>query len=270
MRAKTLSQVMAALPPGSPQVIEQTGRAFWGPIVDGSVLPDQPRILFEKGDFHVVPTIVGTNRDEMWGNFLTRSFPSGVTEAQYESWLSSEFGSEAPKFLTRYPSSDYPSPAEALARVADDVQYACEARRLIRLIERKEKSTYLYRYEHEIDEISIDHVIHGLESNILFGNDFVPNATVPHVLDATDLVVHQLMSGYSTQFAKTGNPNVEDGTRPHWTAFRHPTGPGRGSDKFLILNASPQEALRPRESQCDFLELYFFRSVLGPVPASAP
>jgi para-nitrobenzyl esterase len=270
LRSKSLAQIMAALPQGSPQVLEQAGRAFWGPIVDGYEIPDQPRILFEKGDFNVVPTIVGTNRDEMWGNFIKRSFPDLVTEDQYEAWLSSEFGADAPRFLLMNPAADFPSPAEAIALVAADVQFTCEARRLVRLIERKEKSTYRYSYEHEIDELSPDHVIHGVESNILFGNNFVPNATLPHVFDATDLALHQLMSGYWTRFAATGNPNVTDGRLPQWPAFRHPTGNGRGPDKYLILSSSPRQAMRAREQQCDFLELYFFRSVLGPVPASAP
>ena len=45
------------------------------PVVDGVVIPEQPRILFERGAFHPVPTIIGFTRDEGWGNFVTRSFP---------------------------------------------------------------------------------------------------------------------------------------------------------------------------------------------------
>ena len=55
-----------------------------------------------------------------------------------------------------------------------DAQFVCEARRFARLIERTGTPTYLYSYEYEIDALSLDHVIHGVESNILFGNNYVP------------------------------------------------------------------------------------------------
>src|SRR5262249_42889544 len=74
MRLKSRDQVLAALSQGTQQVVEPTGKVFWEPIVDGVVIPDQPRILFEKAQFHSVSTIVGTNRDEGW-NFVARSFP---------------------------------------------------------------------------------------------------------------------------------------------------------------------------------------------------
>ena len=85
LRGKTPAQVQAALPLGSEAVLEPPpGRGVWLPVVDGVELPDQPRALFESGRFHQVPTIVGFMRDEGAGNFITRSFPSGVTLAQYQ------------------------------------------------------------------------------------------------------------------------------------------------------------------------------------------
>ena len=55
-------------------------------------------MLFETGAFHHVPTLIGANRDEGWGNFINRSFPSGVTLSQYEAWVA-EFGAYAPEIL---------------------------------------------------------------------------------------------------------------------------------------------------------------------------
>jgi para-nitrobenzyl esterase len=83
MRSKTFQQVLLALPQAAQQVTEPIGKTYWLPNVDGITIPDQPRSLFEQGAFQGVPTILGTNRDEGWGSFITRSFPSGVDAAQY-------------------------------------------------------------------------------------------------------------------------------------------------------------------------------------------
>ena len=120
MRAAARTGVLAALPQASQQVLEPAGRAFWEPSVDGVVVPDQPRPLFESGAFHRVPTIIGFNRDEGRGSFITPfitlSFPTAVSAAQYEEWVASEFGpyaqacsisirSRVPHRLRRWPNS---------------------------------------------------------------------------------------------------------------------------------------------------------------------
>jgi len=267
MRSKTREQVMLAVPLASQQVSEPAGRRFWLPIVDGITIPEQPRLLFEQGAFNRVPTMIGTNRDEGWGSFISRSFPAGVDADQYTAWMTTEFGSDAGQLLSIYPVAAGPSPAESMARVVADAQFVCEARRLARLIERTNTPVFLYSYEYEIDSLSTDHVIHGVESNILFGNDYVAPQFVPHVLDAADLALHGAMAGYWTRFASAGDPNTDDLTVVHWPAFKHPTGGGRGSDKHLVLDAAIREDMRLRERQCDALEPFFFRSLLAGVPA---
>jgi len=273
MRSKTRDQVLTAMSVGTLQVVAPLNRVYWEPIVDGIIIPDQPRVLFEQSAFERVPTIIGFNRDEGWGAFINRSFPSGVTLTQYEGWVMNEFGPYSSGILDLYPAdldpaSSVPSPIEAMARVVGDAQFVCEGRRLARLIERTRTPTYLYSYEYEIDDLSLDHVIHGVESNILFGNNYGP--PLPnHVLDASDLTLHAALSGYWTRFAATGNPNRTDEAVIHWPAFKHPTGRGRGSDKYIILDSVIREGMRPRETHCDFFEPFFFRSLLGGLPASA-
>jgi para-nitrobenzyl esterase len=274
MRSKSRDAVLTALPQASQQVAEPLNRTFWEPVVDGVIIPDQPRALFESGNFHRVPTIVGFNRDEGWGAFITRSFPSGVSLAQYEGWVMTEFGLYASDILNLYPAdldpaSNVPSPEEAMARVTGDAQFVCEGRRLARLIERTGTPTYLYSYEHEIDTLSIDHVIHGVESNILFGNDYAPPVFASYALLAPERTLHAAMSGYWTRFAATGNPNAEDEAVVHWPAFKHPRGLGRGADKYIVFASTILDALRPSEQHCDVFEPLFFRSVLGGQPASA-
>jgi para-nitrobenzyl esterase len=275
MRSKSRDQILTALPVGVQQVAEPPGQVFWEPVVDGIVIPNQPRTLFETGSFHRVPTIIGFNRDEGWGAFIMRSFSSGVSLAQYEAWVTNEFGPYASGVLSQYaadedPATDIPSPVEALAQVTGDAQFVCEARRLARAIERTRTPVYMYSYEHVINTLSPGHVIHGVESNILFGNHYSPPVFPSHQLTAADLTLHEAMRGYWTRFAASGNPNADDDTVVHWPAFKHPTGMGRGSNNLLVLAPMIQEGKRAREAQCDYFEPLYLRSLLGAAPASAP
>lgn len=107
--------------------------------------------------------------------------------------------------------------------------------------------------------------IHGLDRNVVFGNNFGPPN---YVLNADDLALFRTVAGSWTRFAATGNPNTDDENVVHWTAFRHPSGTGRGADKYLALDWPVREDKRPREAQCDFWEPSFLRSIAsGPVAA---
>jgi len=269
MRSKTRNQVLLALPQVAQQVSEQPA-ASWLPVVDGLELPDQPRVLFESRAFNQVPTIIGTNRDEGAGNFVRRSFPSGVTTSQYESWVESEFGVSAPLVLAVYPAATFTAPEDALAQVVGDAQFVCEARRLARAVSETGVRTFVYSFEHEVDDVFLDRVIHGIESNIIFGNAYVPNQFPNHVLDANDLVLHSIMAGYWTRFAASGDPNVEDDSVLHWPLFKDSHGRGRGSNKFVVFGLPVDDDKRAREAQCNFWEPLFLRTLLGPVPASEP
>ena len=179
-----------------------------------------------------------------------------------------EFGGSGADVMARYPAAAYSSPAEAMARVAGDAQFVCEARRLARAIERSGTPVFLSWSEHEIDALSLDHVIHGVESSRV-GNSYAPPLFAAHALDAADLALHVQMAGYWSRFAASGNPNADDDNIVHWPATKHPSGNGRGADKYMIFDQVIREDLRPAEAGCDFFEPLFLRSVLVGVPASA-
>ena len=244
-------------------------KGHWRPIVDGLVIPDQPRTLFERHAFNQVPLIVGSNRDEGWGNFITRSFSMGVSAAQYESWISTEFGDDAADVLAAYPSGAYASPMEAMARVVGDGQFTCEARRLARLVQGTGKPVFLYSYQYQIDDLSVDHVIHGVESNIVFGNNYVPNQYPNHALNESDLALFRAMSEYGPH-SQRREPQPRALTPRPVAAFTRPNELGRGPDFSLILDAPIRGAERPQEANCEFWERRFLRPMTLDVPASRP
>jgi len=264
MRAKTAAQVLLAFPNGQ-QEFAQTPRIPWGPVVDGVDIPDQPRTLYEDGAFSHVPLIIGSTRDEGW-IYADRSYPAGLTVAQYEAAVAAEFGADAPAILAQYPADHYPSPKLALSQLAGDVEAMCEARRVARLVERTGTPVYQYSFDREVPAVAGDQVIHGIDRNFLFGNNYGPPSN--YALNADDLALFRAIAGYWTRFAATGNPNSDDESVVHWPAFKHPTGRGRGSNKYLVLDALVREDKRLREPACDFWEPFFFRSITnGPTPA---
>jgi para-nitrobenzyl esterase len=267
LRGKPADQLLLALGSGTQQVLERANQYFWLPVVDGLEIPDQPRTLFETGQFRKVPTIVGFTRDEGWGNFINRSFAGGASLAQYESWISSEFGALGPAVLGMYPASSFPSPAEAMARVLGDGHFVCEGQRLASLISEAHQPVYVYSYEHVIDTLSVGHVNHGFEGNILFGNNYQPAQFPAYTLNATDQALHAAMAGYWTRFAATGSPNIEDETVVHWPLFKEPLGEGRGANRYLVLKPVIEPGKRLREAECGFWSSHFLRSFIAGVSA---
>lgn len=269
LRSKTQNEVLAARPPGQFEEFRETGRSHWTPIVDGIEIPDQPRYLYEQGAFSHVPVLLGANRDEGW-TFVNRSFPAGLTDVQYQVAIEEEFGADAPLILAKYPAAHFASPKDALARLAGDAEYVCEGNRVAEMIERTKTPVFLYSFEHEVDAVVVDRVVHGLEVNFVFGNNYGPPLFAPYSLGPGDLALFRAMSGYWARFMRSGNPNTEDANVVHWPAFRHPTGRGRGSDKYLTFDVSIREGKRQRETYCDVWQALFLRSITGAVPASAP
>lgn len=270
LRMQTREQVLTALATGSQQVVEQPGRVLWQPVVDGVTIPSQPRDLFAAGAFAHVPTIIGATRDEAAGAFITRSFPTGPSAAAYEAWIQSEFAGDANAVLAQYPSSDFASPFDAMSRLVTDAQFVCENRRLARYLSDAHVPAYLFSYDYVIPDLSADRVVHGVESNIVFGNNYIPPQFANHALTPADTALHNAMAGYWTRFAATGDPNIDDDTVVHWTMFRSPLGDGRGADRLLIFDATIRADKRLQEEHCDFWERFFLRTILGSIPSLDP
>jgi len=268
LRSKSREDVLRAAPPGREEFIETANR--WNPVVDGFEIPDQPRLLYEQGAFNRVPILLGANRDEGW-TYVDRSFPSGLTESQYQSAIETEFGGVTASILARYPAREFPSPKEALAQLTGDVEYICEAARLAELVERSGQRVYLYSLEYVMEGLAANRVIHGLDTNLVFRNNYVAPNPGNRVLTASDLALSSAVSRYWARFAASGDPNVpKDEGAVQWSAFRRPIAPGIASDQYLILDSVIREGKRLRGAQCDFLRPFFFRSIVGAVSASMP
>jgi para-nitrobenzyl esterase len=182
-----------------------------------------------------------------------------------------EFGLDGTAFLARYRVENFPTPKDALAQVTGDTEFICEAVRLGHLVSRTGTPVYLYSFEYVVDGLlASNRVIHGLGTNFIFGNDFVGANPAPHVLNAEDRTLADAMGLYWTRFAASGDPNAPASNAVRWPTFDGRAVPGTDRERYLAFDSVIREGVGLRKAQCDFLEPFFFRSVVGGVPASAP
>ena len=275
MRLASRDQVLGALTAAQQQFAEQQGAVRWVPVVDGFEIPDQPRELYRRGLFSRIPIMLGTVADEGWA-YVDRSFPGGLDDLQYDRAVRTEFGMDADLILRLYPATAFPTPKDALARLTADAEVVCEARRVARVMHHDGAPVYLYSYEYPLDGVTSGRTLHGLELNVLFGNNFaagsVAGLTAARTLTAADLALHAPMSTFWARFAATGDPNPR-GQPLQWPPYR-PLGADAAAvpssaDHYFVFGERIGVASHLRDSQCNFWEPFYFRSVLGVEPAAA-
>jgi para-nitrobenzyl esterase len=266
MRSKTTEQVLLALPSGPPQFTE-TVRAPWGPVVDGLEIPDQPRTLYSSGAFNRMPVMIGATGEQGW-TLVDRAFPTFLSAEVYQAEVEAEFGSpDTPAILERYPVAGYVSPKHALSKLAGDVEAVCEARRVARLISRRNSPVYLYSLERDSHSAAAERKIGDPETHFVFASGLRQPSS--HV--EGERTLWNAISRYWTGFAATGNPNSDEPGIVQWPAFRHAEGEEKQSDRYLVFD----EPIHGNErawyaGRCDFWEPFFLRSVAGAVPAAQP
>jgi carboxylesterase type B len=214
-----------------------------------------------------VPVILGSNRDDGW-TFVDRSFPTGLDRLQYERAVRNEFGMDADAALRAY-ESPASTPKDMLGRMATDVEFTCEARRMARALHHEGSRVFLYSFEYSVDEVNPGRAFHGIEANFVFGNNFT--APAAHALTPADLVVYDAMSRFWRRFMETGDPN-SPGVPVQWPtyrpgAFEEPIDTSH-SDRYFIFGERLGDSTYLRDRECNFWEPFFFRSTVTAVPAS--
>jgi carboxylesterase type B len=124
---------------------------------------------------------------------------------------------------------------------------------------------FLYSYEYEIDALSLDHVNHGFESNIIFGNNYAAPAFPNYMLTPADLVLHGTMAGYWSRFAATGEPGGKGELL--WPPYgEQRAGKGARHD-HMIFESEVRRGDDLREEACDFWDEFNLGTMLGAGPA---
>ena len=92
------------------------------PAYGNAVLPEDPTTAFAAGRFNHVPLLTGVTRDEgtLFGSWV---FPE-LTAETYAAALHDHFGPNGPAVLAEYPVAAHGTPAQAMAAVMSDLDWA--------------------------------------------------------------------------------------------------------------------------------------------------
>jgi para-nitrobenzyl esterase len=211
------------------------GFGDFGPIVDGGFIPDQPRALYDNGDYAKVPYILGSNSDE--GTLFLLTAPPIQTEEEYLATLEAQWGDRAGEVAQLYPASDYDNPNDAYARVVGDSRLVCGTYDTARRAAAGGADVYLYNFAWPVltNIIPFLRATHGAEIAFVFGSG---QASTPE-----DAAVSMSMRGYWTRFAHTGDPNGDGALQ--WPRYEDATD--------LRLNFSAENSILSgfRRQQCE-------------------
>jgi len=261
LRTKSRNEVLTALPLPAGFIFGQG--AFWGPIVDGYVIPDQPLNAFYSGHFSQAPLIIGNTANEgttfpalvganltptVYNAFLNRFFPGPAGDAVRAAYPCSDADCSAfepPQFLL--------SPADnAIAEVATNGLFICASRRVARAIASHETPIYFYTFDHEIVSPFWPFAIgagHFAEISFVFGTAGLSQLT------EEEKPLSRAMMDYWTNFAWDGDPN--HGKARKWPTYRY--GPSN-DEKRITFDLKIKQATHFHENNCDFFDALFFGS----------
>lgn len=234
---------------------QDIGEVGWLPVVDGTVLPKTMKDAFGRGEFHRVPVIQGTTRDE-YSLFTALSFEMAGNPVTAENYVASisQLGipaEAAPLVAAFYPLTAYASPASALTAVGTDALFACNSLSAIKTLSR-----FVPTFGYEFNDPHAPQGIlppasfpygayHSSELQYLFGTGGQPHGVM---LSRDQKKLSTAMVRYWTSFAKHGTPNLTGA--PMWVRY--------GGNFELMKSLEPVRPVTINNfsatHQCDFWE----------------
>ena len=214
-----------------PRVIGQT--------LDGYVLPNEEREIFESGLVKSMPVIIGNNTDE--GATFTREYPVKTAEA-YREYLSDVriFGSFGREALTQYPVSSDAEIPRAISDSFADSQFHFGTRSIARTMSAGGSKVYRYLFTRKSDGGTGHDPWHGAEMPYVRGQQL----NSPQYSEQDRSLSATIMDAW-IRFAETGSPN--GGAIRNWPTY------DPSSEPYLILDAVLGTDRGLRDKQLDFI-----------------
>ena len=195
-------------------------------VVDGWVLPQAPIEVFSANQQAKVPLMVGSLANE--GHELL-PLNNALTESELDQYLNKSFADSAAKLKTLYAKDLAISPGMALREILTDSFMAMSMRSWAGYNHSADQPTYLYY----MDYVPPAYQIYLFDEPNLNLPDGPRSAGAYHSGDLAyvfnnvgktgdfwqeeDFTMARTMSGYWTNFAKTGNPNGAN--LPNWAGY---------------------------------------------------
>jgi para-nitrobenzyl esterase len=237
LRGKDAEAVVRALPVKRAFVLPPG--VWWAPVVDGTELPAVPLEALRAGRGANVPLIIGWNRDE--GVLHTVRFET-VTPAEADSFVRDSFGEPAVESVAkRYARA---TPKESLTDVITDGVFACESRRVARVLASQGVPVYLYELTRALDHPKAHKLgaTHSIDLWFVFGT---MDGGIG--LSYDELPLSGAIQDAWGRFARTGNPDGAGLPWPRYTVER---------DQNVVLDVVPSIGDHLKAEECDFWDRF--------------
>ncbi len=192
----------------------------YAPTYGGPVLPLNPPTALATGQFNHVPMIVGSNHDEMrlFTAISDVVNKTSISSDQYPSLIQATYTSNAAAVLSQYPLTNYASPDIAFSAPGTDSIFSCPALSNDQQLVQNGNITFAYEFADE----NAPSIVPFIQNLISFPLGAAHSTEIPYLfplahLDPAQKRLSDLMVGYWTHFAKTGDPNFFGA--PKWPQF---------------------------------------------------
>ena len=215
--------------------------------IDGWVLPDEIRAIFERREHNNVPVIVGSTADEMTPFGVAQTAPKTMEE--FRRRLTQQFGEMAAEFEQAYGVKGDADIVRATLEVGRDTTFSSHMRNWARATTAGGSRAYLYYFTHTppSPRAAEMRAFHAGEIPYVF--NLVPSPDPREAGFAYTDVDHKLaetMSSYWVNFVTNGDPNGPG--LPKWVPY------DLAAEPYLEFGASIKSGRHLLKTQLDFLE----------------
>jgi len=201
MRALTWQEIVAEMPNSAPD-------GFTNAVVDGWLLPKAPIDIFEAQEQNPAEIVIGTNANE-WFMYFTHPVDQQQLHAVLKTTVRAGHRAEVLTALKQAVDGNFAAQLDLLTGSTD---FHCPSLAIADAQRKVNDHVYVYRFSRIRPMGEKLLAYHGAEIPYMFDTaDYWLPA------DEVDWALTDIMVAYWTQFAKTGDPNV-DGL-PEWPEY---------------------------------------------------
>jgi para-nitrobenzyl esterase len=219
--------------------MSQQRDTYAGPMVDGTIVVEEPETAFRAGRQARIPYMIGANNRE----FGFMPLPPAAVEG-----LLARFGAEKDEVVAAYDPEKTGTMGEVGVGLASDGAMVEPARLLARLASAAGQPTYAYRFSYVASSIrkNVRGALHATEIPFVFET---VRAKYGDATTAEDEALAGAANAYWVAFARTGDPNGDG--RPKWPAY--------SETEDLILDfaiTGPAAKADPWKARLDLIERF--------------